>query len=90
MKALFLTKIGETEIREIEKPVPGPHEVLVKIVMVGFCGGDLNGFKGLFELQEYPNVLGHEVGGTIEALGSAVPNEQRTRSRVAPAAPAPC
>lgn len=74
MKALFLTAIGQTEIREIEKPTPGPEEVLLKIGMVGFCGGDLNGFKGLFELQEYPNVLGHEVGGTIEELGSQVPN----------------
>ena len=73
MKALFLTAIGKTEVREIEKPIPGANEVLVRIGMVGFCGGDLNGFKGLFELQEYPNVLGHEVGGTIEELGADVP-----------------
>lgn len=73
MKALFLTAVGQTEIREIEKPSIGPEEVLLKIGMVGFCGGDLNGFKGLFELQEYPNVLGHEVGGTIEECGSQVP-----------------
>ena len=73
MKALFLTAIGQTELREIEKPIPGPEEVLLKIGMVGFCGGDLNGFKGLFELQEYPNVLGHEVGGTIEEMGTKVP-----------------
>lgn len=73
MKALFLTAIGKTEVREIEKPVPGANEVLVRIGMVGFCGGDLNGFKGLFELQEYPNILGHEVGGTIEELGTDVP-----------------
>lgn len=74
MKALFLTAIGQTEIRDIEIPSIGPEEVLLKIGMVGFCGGDLNGFKGLFELQEYPNVLGHEVGGTIEELGNQVPN----------------
>ena len=74
MKALYLTAIGETAIREIEIPKPGPEEVLVKIGMVGFCGGDLNGFKGLFELQEYPNILGHEVGGTIVAKGNAVPD----------------
>ena len=74
MKALFLTAIGNTEIKEIDKPIPKAEEVLLKIGMVGFCGGDLNGFKGLFELQEYPNVLGHEVGGTIEAIGNQVPN----------------
>ena len=82
MKALFLTAIGQTEIREIEKPSIGPEEVLLKIGMVGFCGGDLNGFKGLFELQEYPNVLGHEVGGTIEALGSQVPESFKIGNKV--------
>jgi threonine dehydrogenase-like Zn-dependent dehydrogenase len=74
MKALFLTAVGKTEVREIEMPKPGPEEVLLKIGMVGFCGGDLNGFKGLFELQEYPNILGHEVGGIIEQVGSHVPD----------------
>lgn len=82
MKALFLTAVGQTEIREIEKPSIGPEEVLLKIGMVGFCGGDLNGFKGLFELQEYPNVLGHEVGGTIEECGSQVPESFKIGHKV--------
>ena len=82
MRALFLTAIGQTEIREIEKPSIGPEEVLLKIGMVGFCGGDLNGFKGLFELQEYPNVLGHEVGGTIEEIGSHVPESFKLGNKV--------
>jgi threonine dehydrogenase-like Zn-dependent dehydrogenase len=73
MKALILTAIGETAVQEIDVPVPGPEEVLLRIGMVGFCGGDLNGFKGLFELQEYPVVLGHEVGGTVEKTGAQVP-----------------
>jgi threonine dehydrogenase-like Zn-dependent dehydrogenase len=82
MKALFLTAIGQTALREIEKPKPGPDEVLLKIGMVGFCGGDLNGFKGLFELQEYPNILGHEVGGTIEEIGSQVPTTFKIGNKV--------
>ncbi len=82
MKALFLTAIGQTTLREIEKPKPGPDEVLLKIGMVGFCGGDLNGFKGLFELQEYPNILGHEVGGTIEEIGSQVPTTFKIGNKV--------
>lgn len=74
MKALYLTSVGKTAIMEIDIPAPGPEQVLVKIGMVGFCGGDLNGFKGLFELQEYPNILGHEVGGTIVQMGDEVPD----------------
>jgi threonine dehydrogenase-like Zn-dependent dehydrogenase len=50
--------------------------------MVGFCGGDLNGFKGLFELQEYPNILGHEVGGTIEERGNLVPDSFKIGNKV--------
>lgn len=73
MKALVLTEIGKTEIQEVEKPSIQPGEVLVKVGMVGFCGGDMNSFKGLFPLQEYPNILGHEVGGTIEEIGLGVP-----------------
>lgn len=82
MKALFLTAIGQTALREIEKPQVGPNDVLIKIGMVGFCGGDLNGFKGLFELQEYPNILGHEVGGTIEERGDLVPDSFKIGHKV--------
>jgi threonine dehydrogenase-like Zn-dependent dehydrogenase len=82
MKALFLVKPGETEIREIDMPVVGPEEVLLRVSIVGFCGGDLNGFRGLFELQEYPNILGHEVGATIEQTGFDVPDNFRPGMKV--------
>lgn len=82
MKALFLVKPGETEIRKINMPALGPEDVLLKVSTVGFCGGDLNGFRGLFELQEYPNILGHEVGATIEQTGPRVPEEFRPGMKV--------
>jgi threonine dehydrogenase-like Zn-dependent dehydrogenase len=82
MKALFLVEPGKTEVRTIEPVTPEPEEVLLRIGMVGFCGGDLNGFRGLFELQEYPNILGHEVGATIEQVGSQVPAEFKPGMRV--------
>lgn len=82
MRALVLVEPGKTEIREIEKPQLAADEVLLKVGMVGFCGGDLNGFRGLFELQEYPNVLGHEVGAVIEATGADVPADFRVGMNV--------
>jgi threonine dehydrogenase-like Zn-dependent dehydrogenase len=82
MKALVLTKPGETEVREINPPLPSAGEVLLRVGMVGFCGGDLNGFRGLFELQEYPVVLGHEVGATIEKIGAGVPEQYQCGMRV--------
>ncbi len=82
MKALFLTQVGKSEVFEIDKPIPKSGEVLLKVEMVGFCGGDLNGFKGLFPLQEYPNILGHEVGAVIEELGEDVPLHLRIGAKV--------
>ncbi|WP_421826551.1 zinc-binding alcohol dehydrogenase family protein [Larkinella sp.] len=73
-RALVLVEPGKTEVRTIEIPDFGPEDVLLQVNMVGFCGGDLNGFRGLFELQEYPNVLGHEVGATILETGNQVPD----------------
>lgn len=82
MRALFLVEPGKTEIREIDQLVPGPEQVLLQVGMVGFCGGDLNGYRGLFELQEYPNILGHEVGATIEQVGSNVPDNFKPGMKV--------
>jgi 2-desacetyl-2-hydroxyethyl bacteriochlorophyllide A dehydrogenase len=82
MKALFLTEVGKTEVREIPKPIPQDGEVLLEVGQVGFCGGDLNGFKGLFPLQEYPNVLGHEVGARVVEKGDHVPDHLAIGTRV--------
>lgn len=82
MKALFLVEPGKTEVREIDWQLPGPEEVLLRVGMVGFCGGDLNGYRGLFELQEYPNILGHEVGATIEQVGDKVPDNFKPGMKV--------
>ncbi|WP_080057506.1 zinc-binding alcohol dehydrogenase family protein [Spirosoma aerolatum] len=80
--ALVLVEPGKTEIREIDIPTPGPEDVLLEVNKVGFCGGDLNGFRGLFELQEYPNVLGHEVGATVLETGNQVPGQYQPGMRV--------
>lgn len=82
MKALVITDVGKTEVQEVKKPKASPGEVLVRVGMVGFCGGDLNSFRGVFPLQEYPNILGHEVGGTIEEVGSDVPSEIKVGTNV--------
>ncbi|GAA4419877.1 zinc-binding alcohol dehydrogenase family protein [Nibrella viscosa] len=82
IRALVLLEPGRTEVQEIDMPQPGAGEVLLQVSHVGFCGGDLNGFRGLFELQEYPNVLGHEIGATIVQTGPGVPDNFRPGMRV--------
>jgi len=75
MKAWAITEPGKTALIEKEKPIPSADEVLVKIHMVGYCGSDLNTFRGANPLVKYPRVPGHELAGTIEARGANVPVE---------------
>lgn len=54
---------------------PGPGEVLVAVGAGGICGSDLHyyhaGGFGTIRLQE-PMILGHEIAGTVEAVGAGV------------------
>jgi threonine dehydrogenase-like Zn-dependent dehydrogenase len=82
MKALFLLEPAKTEIREIEKPTLAAEQVLVKVGKVGFCGGDLNAFRGVFPMQQYPMILGHEIGGVIEETAVGVPEQLQPGMRI--------
>lgn len=73
MKALYIVEPGKSELREIPEPRMKDGEVLLKVHHVGFCGGDLNAFRGTFPLQEYPTVLGHEVGAVIQEVSAGIP-----------------
>ncbi len=49
-------------------------EVLIRLHYVGFCGSDLNTFRGGNPMVHLPVIPGHEVGGEIAALGCNVPD----------------
>jgi threonine dehydrogenase-like Zn-dependent dehydrogenase len=82
MKALFIVGPGKTELREIDQPRPAEGEALLRVGMVGFCGGDLNAYKGSMPMQYYPMVLRHEIGATIEELGANIPGKLRAGMNV--------
>jgi uncharacterized zinc-type alcohol dehydrogenase-like protein len=54
-----------------EKPL-GPHDVRVKISHCGICHSDVHLVDNDWGFSSYPLVAGHEVIGTVEALGSSV------------------
>lgn len=68
--------IEQRKTRIIDTPIPElkPGHVLLKIGYVGFCGSDLNTFRGLNPLVKLPIVPGHEIGARIEAVAEDVPN----------------
>lgn len=53
-------------------PRPGPDEVLVRTAVAGICGSDTHALAGLHPFIELPYAPGHEVCGTVEAVGAAV------------------
>jgi threonine dehydrogenase-like Zn-dependent dehydrogenase len=72
MKALVWTEPKTMIISEIEKPVPGVGEVLIRVSSTGICGSELSGYLGENSLRKPPLIMGHEFCGRIEGLGEAV------------------
>ena len=63
---------GPLEVVEREIPEPGAGQVRVKVEACGICHSDAMTKEGLWPGIQYPRVPGHEVAGTIDALGSGV------------------
>ena len=56
-----------------EPRAPGAGEVEIAVAYTGICGTDLHIFHGAMDARvTLPAVLGHEMSGTISALGSGV------------------
>ena len=71
MKVARLVSVGAMSFSTIEKPAPGPGDVLVKVSAAGICGSDRHMFKGEFPTS-IPVTLGHEFSGVVEAVGRDV------------------
>ncbi len=59
------------EIETISVAAPRDREVLVRPVAAGLCHSDLLFLEGLWP-HPVPTILGHEVAGVVEAVGSEV------------------
>jgi alcohol dehydrogenase, propanol-preferring len=74
MKAAVVHRFGAPlVIEDVPVPVPGPGEVLVKVVACGVCHTDLHAADGDWPVKPSPPFIpGHEVAGVVAALGSGV------------------
>jgi len=63
---------GPLEIVEREIPAPGPGTVRIKVAACGICHSDSYIKSGHFPGVQLPRVPGHEVAGTIDAVGAGV------------------
>jgi succinate semialdehyde reductase (NADPH) len=58
-------------VEDVPVPSPGGNEVLIKVAACGVCHTDLHVIKGEVAFPT-PCVLGHEISGTVAALGPGV------------------
>ncbi|HXZ25124.1 MAG TPA: alcohol dehydrogenase [Nitrospiria bacterium] len=73
MKAVQVSKPGgDFELVERNIPEPGPGQVRIRVQACGVCHSDVVTKDGLLPGISYPRVPGHEVVGTIDALGAGV------------------
>ena len=73
MKALVMRGPGEAAVESVAEPRASDGGVL-KVRMVGFCGSDLNSFRGKNPLVTFPRIPGHEVAATVMEESKERPN----------------
>ena len=74
MKAAVLTKNAPIEsnplqIEDMQDPIPGPGEILVRVRCCAICRTDLHVIEGDLSPVTLPIIPGHQVVGTVVALG---------------------
>jgi putative PIG3 family NAD(P)H quinone oxidoreductase len=63
------------ELREVETPSPGPHEVLIKVVAAGVNRADLLQRQGHYQTPPgVSTIIGLEASGTVAEVGEEVHN----------------
>ena len=77
MKAIIIEKPGDVRMVELPKPVPGPGDVVSRVVYSGICGTDLGILSGKVSFAKdgtakYPVRIGHEWSGVVESVGAGV------------------
>ncbi len=92
MRANVLTDIGQLTMEDRDVPQVQHDEVLIKVAAVGVCGSDVHYYRegrlGNFTVEN-PLILGHELSGTIVAVGSEA-DPARVGQRVAVEPQRPC
>ncbi len=74
MRAAVVTELGAPlDVQDVDVPVPGFGEVLVKLDTSGVCHTDLHAAQGDWPVKPRPPFIpGHEGCGTVVALGDGV------------------
>ena len=77
MKALQIPAPRSVRLIDLPMPAAGPGEILLELHYVGFCGSDLNTWRGRNAMAKPEVIPGHEIGAVIAAVGPGVPAHLR-------------
>ena len=73
MRALVLEEFGgPATVREVPDPSVAPHGVVVRVEATGLCRSDWHAWAGHDTSITLPHVPGHELAGTVTAVGGDV------------------
>ena len=73
IRAAFYEGNQTIRVGECTPVSPGPHDVQIRVSYCGICGTDLHIFHGAMDKRvRMPQILGHEMSGTVTAAGSGV------------------
>lgn len=73
MRVVQVTRAGSPlEMAEREIPEPGAGSVRIKVEACGICHSDVFTKDGLWPGIDFPRIPGHEIAGTIDAVGKLV------------------
>lgn len=79
MRAVYMKEPGNVALIDIAKPQPQSGDVMIRVHRVGLCGTDLQSYRGVAALTNFPLVPGHELGGEVISWGDAVPQNLFTK-----------
>jgi L-iditol 2-dehydrogenase len=72
MKQAVMPAPGKIEFKDVDRPKPQAHELLMQTRRIGVCGSDIHVYHGLHPYTGYPVVQGHELGGVVAEVGEGV------------------
>ena len=75
MKAILYEQFGEApKLTTLSDPTPDADGIVIKVEATGVCRSDWHGWMGHDPDIELPHVPGHELAGTVAAVGKDVRN----------------
>ena len=89
MKAALYSGPKDLKVIEVEKPIPKSDELLIRVRACATCGTDAKIFNHGHPRLNPPQIIGHEIAGEIEIVGSALSNFKKG-DRVQIIAAIPC